>query len=242
MYSFLKDFLVMMKFFVLILRFTTSGWYPFQIYSLKQLCLLWSESPSGKCAKLHTVAANNNRDDMPWSLSCCLFMPCIYGCCSSHTSRSWWVAHSTQCQLRDCNNILSFLQQTAVIAHSFCEGCTWYDLHILVTAPFCCDQKAQAASAQSFTLWQQATIEITCHDHSIIACSRHIYMGVILPAHPVRGESHIQCNANWEVATCPTEIVYWSKNYITILTKATHWMTSMRAAHLRVTVILANEI
>ena len=56
------------------------------------------------------------------------------------------------------------------------------------------------ASAQSFTLWQQA-IEITRRDHHIIACSRHIYMGVVLRAHPVRGESHIQRNANREVAT-----------------------------------------
>jgi len=31
--------------------------------------LLRSESPSGKGAKLHTVAASNNRDHMPWSLS-----------------------------------------------------------------------------------------------------------------------------------------------------------------------------
>jgi len=30
--------------------------------------LLRSESPSGKCAKHHTVAASNNRDHMPWSL------------------------------------------------------------------------------------------------------------------------------------------------------------------------------
>jgi len=65
----------------------------------------------------------------------------------------------------------------------------------------CCDRKAQAACALSFTLWQQATIEITRRDHSIIACSRHIYMGVVLRAHPVRGESHIQRNANQEVAT-----------------------------------------
>jgi len=57
------------------------------------------------------------------------------------------------------------------------------------------------AIAQSFTLWQRAKIEITCHDHSILACSRHIYMGVILCAHPVRGESHIQRNANREVVT-----------------------------------------
>jgi len=34
----------------------------------------------------------------------------------------------------------------------------------------CCHRKAWAASAQSFTLWQQATMEITRRDHSIIAC------------------------------------------------------------------------
>jgi len=94
-----------------------------------------------------------------------------------------------------------YLQRTALIARSFCEVCTYHDLHILVTAPFWCDRKALVASAQSFTLWQQATTEITCHDHSIIACSRHIYFGVVLRAHPVRGELHIQRNANGEVAT-----------------------------------------
>jgi len=52
----------------------------------------------------------------------------------------------------------------------------WHDLHILVTAPFCCDRKSLAACAQSFAPWQQATIEITRRDHSIIACSRHIYV------------------------------------------------------------------
>ena len=40
----------------------------------------------------------------------------------------------------------------------------------------CCDRKSRAAYAQSFALWQQATIEFTCHDHSIITCSRHIYV------------------------------------------------------------------
>jgi len=34
-----------------------------------------------------------------------------------------------------------------------------------------------------------------------IACSRYIYNGVILRAHPVRGESHNQRNAIGEVAT-----------------------------------------
>ena len=34
--------------------------------------------------------------------------------------------------------------------------------------------KARTASAQTVTLWQQETVEITRRDHSIIACSRHI--------------------------------------------------------------------
>ena len=162
--------------------------------------LLRSESPSGKCAKLHNVAASNNRDHLTGSLYYCLFMPHIYGCYSSRTSRLWLIAHSTQHQPSGCDDI-SFLQQPTPIACSFCEGCTWHDLHILITAPFCCDRKAQAESAQNFTLWQQATIEITWQDHSIIACSYHIYMGVILHAHPVRGELHIQRNAKRDVAT-----------------------------------------
>ena len=40
----------------------------------------------------------------------------------------------------------------------------------------CCDRKSRAACAQSFAPWQQATIEITQRDHSIIACSRHIHI------------------------------------------------------------------
>ena len=35
--------------------------------------------------------------------------------------------------------------------------------------------KARAAYAQSFALWQQATLEFTFDDHSIIACSRHVH-------------------------------------------------------------------
>jgi len=53
-------------------------------------------------------------------------------------------------------------------------------------------------------MWHHATIEITRQDHSVIACSCHIYMGVVLLVHPVCGESHIQRNAKGEVATVPT--------------------------------------
>ena len=62
----------------------------------------------------------------------------------------------------------------------------------------------RSESGQSFTLWQQLTIEITRRDHSIITCSCQTYVGVILRAHPVRGESHIQRKANREVATSPS--------------------------------------
>ena len=55
----------------------------------------------------------------------------------------------------------------------------------------CCDRQARAACVQRFTLCQQATIETTRRDHSIIACSRQIYMGVVLRAHPVCGEPRI---------------------------------------------------
>jgi len=46
-----------------------------------------------------------------------------------------------------------------------------------------------------------ASPEIERHDHSIIALSRHIYMGVVLCAYPVCGEPRIQRNTNREVAT-----------------------------------------
>ena len=125
------------------------------------------------CAKLRTAAASNNRDHPTRSLYYWLFAPHIYFC-SSCTSRLWWITQSTQHHRRGCNNIPSFLQRTTPIGHSLCEGSPWHDLHILVTAPFCCDRKSRAACAQSFALWQQATIEFTCHDHSVIACSHHI--------------------------------------------------------------------
>ena len=66
---------------------------------------------------------------------------------------------------------------------------------------WCCDRKSRTACAQSFALWQQATIEITRQDHSIIGCSHRIHNGVILHAYPVRGESHDQRNTTGEVAT-----------------------------------------
>ena len=82
--------------------------------------------------------------------------------------------------------------------------------HATLSSYYCCDRKSREAYAQSFALWQQATIEFICHDHSIIACSRHIYCmyGAVLHAHPVRGESHNQRNTTGEVATTSPPILH----------------------------------
>ena len=59
---------------------------------------------------------------------------------------------------------------------------------------------------QSFTLWQQGTINIPRRAHSISAYLRHIYMGVVLHVHPVCGESHIHYNTNRVVATLTAKL------------------------------------
>ena len=120
----------------------------------------------------------------------CLFVPHIFVCCSPFMVNRTFNTMPTE-KLQQ-HPLLFVMNRTA--RTSFYEGCTWHDLHILVTAPHSCDRKTRATSVQSFTLWQQATIEITRRAHSIIACSRHIYMGVVLHAHLVRDESHIQHN------------------------------------------------
>ena len=91
-----------------------------------------------------------------------------------------------------------------------CYGPAWHHLHILVKAPLCCDWKGRAAVAQCFPLLHQATMKIPRRDHFISACSRH--MGVVHHAHPVRGESHIHHNANWEAATLAPRLgqTFWN--------------------------------
>jgi len=51
-----------------------------RIYNVRLKALLRSESPSGECAKLHTVEASNNRDGTPCSVCYCLFTPHIEIC------------------------------------------------------------------------------------------------------------------------------------------------------------------
>ena len=128
---------------------------------ISKVTVLRSKNPSGKCAKLHNVAASNNRAHPTRSLNYCLFAPHIHGIFLRTHFVHGEPRISAQRQQIGYNNIPSFLQRTTPIASSFCEGFTRHDLYILVTVPFCCDRKARAASAQIFTLWQQATIEPT---------------------------------------------------------------------------------
>jgi len=52
--------------------------FRFAFRNARRCNLLQSKSPSGKCAKLHTVAASNNRDHPTRSLYYFLFAPHIY--------------------------------------------------------------------------------------------------------------------------------------------------------------------
>jgi len=75
---------------------------------------------------------------------------------------------------------------------------------IILSDVSCCDRKSRAAYALSFALWQQATIEFTCHDHSIIACSRHIYVWCCSSRTSHSWwitQSRCCCNTTGEVAT-----------------------------------------
>jgi len=98
--------------------------------------LLRSAISSGICTKLRTVAASNNRVHMPWSLYYCLccsrHMLMLYvWCCSSRTSRSWWITQSTQRHRRGCNMtniqlIFYFTHLQQAIGHELpCSNSYW---------------------------------------------------------------------------------------------------------------------
>ena len=63
----------------------------------------------------------------------------------------------------------------AIIENNFLSTCC----HQQKIFGYSFDQKAWVTSVQSVTLWQQATIEITCHNHSIIAHLYHLHISAI---------------------------------------------------------------
>jgi len=111
-----------------------------------------------------------------------------------------------QCALRQsqmCREISQQRTTLVTILYTTSNACLKYDQ--------CCDRKSRAACAQSFALWQQATIEIMFAISITTACSCYIYYGVILHAHPVRGESHNQRNTTGEVATPASLFLVYSR-------------------------------
>jgi len=174
--------------------------------------LVWSEGSSSKCTKLHTMAASNKRDRMMCSLYCCLFMlhmdVILHAhpiCGGLHNAQSMPMAMAMErCYLQQH----PFFYTNRTIAGSFCESCTWHVFHILITAPFCCNWKARAASAQSFTLAASNN-----RDHmlcSLYYCLFTQRMDVILRAHPVV----VNCtfNGNREVVTCNNTVLPFSSH------------------------------
>ena len=127
------------------------------------------------CAKLCTMAVSNNRVHMPM-ITLLLLVCATYAYCSSRTSRLWWITHSTQATGEAPTASPPFYNEPHRLHVLFVKAShgrtstSWSQNHFIAIG------KARATCAQSFALWQRATIEFTCHDHSIIACSRHVYI------------------------------------------------------------------
>jgi len=134
------------------------------------------KSPSGMCAKLRTVAASNNRDHALQSFYYFLFTPYICGVVLR--------AHPTRDEPHIQRNANG---EVATASPPFYNELHWsHILFVKVTHSmtytscsqhhFAVIEKVRGACVQSFTLWQQTTIEIMRHNHSTIACPCHIYV------------------------------------------------------------------
>jgi len=128
--------------------------------------VLRSEIPSSICAKLHTVAASNKRSCVAISLTiACL--PSVYNGVIVHAHPVCGESHNQRNTTGEVATTFPPFYNKPHRSHVLCVkaelGTT---LHIMVTAPFCCDRKSRAAYAQSFAPWQQATTEIMCRNLS----------------------------------------------------------------------------
>jgi len=119
---------------------------------------------------------------MPWSLYFCLFAPHIWVLFFVHML--FVVNHTFNATL------MERLQQHPLLFTTNRTDHTFFLWRLRLAWPshpgystILLWLESQVASVQIFTLWQQATTEIICHDHSITGCSRHIYMGVIFFTH-----------------------------------------------------------
>jgi len=157
--------------------------------------VLRSKGTGGKCAKFHAVAASNNKDHLTWLLYYCLFAPHIFVCCSSRTSRLWWIALSTQHQLRGCNNIprlqwMFFLWRLHLAPPS----------HPGQRATLLWLENPSSKCAKVHTVAASNNRDPTsCSFYFCLFVPHSVYMGVLLYACPVRDELHIQQHANQEI-------------------------------------------
>jgi len=101
----------------------------------------------------------------------------------------------TFCVAFNMNNI-NIAQATFFVAVSaYIQHCIKKCVPFCDFWPPCCDILATALAAARKQYRSCVAISLT------IACSRYIYNGADVHAHPVRGESHNQRNATGEVAT-----------------------------------------
>jgi len=87
-----------------------------------------------------------------WSLFYCLFAPLACRCYSSRAHRVRSALHMRRHADRGLQRHPFIFTTNRIECRFFCEGCIWHWLHILVTAPFCCDRRARAANAKTLTL------------------------------------------------------------------------------------------
>jgi len=88
-------------------------------------------NPSGMCAKLHTVAASNNRDHIRNLSYYCLLALHILWCYSSRTSCSWWITQSTQRHQRGCNTTV----QQEIKIHKYVSHFHTKKIFIMISLP-----------------------------------------------------------------------------------------------------------
>jgi len=126
-------------------------------------------------AKLHTVAASNNRDHPTRSLYYSLFAPCI----CIVVFRAHPVRGESHIQCNATGEVATTYPPFYNEPHRSHVLCVKAELGTTSTSwsqhHFVAIGKARAACAQSFALWQQATIDITLlllvHATDIYCCS-----------------------------------------------------------------------
>ena len=112
----------------------------------------------------------------------------------------------------------------------------WAPPHIEIL-PWCCDTRALAACAQSFTLWQQEIMKATRRAHSVIACSRHVHTAAILGAHLVRGVSPMRRHVDRAASTLvmlqiPSDLNMSSTSFYFCQTQLYNRFSSNRLLHM----------